>query len=466
MFKIEKELLNEVVVNFVFKDKMPEKLITLEEKKVFTANLAETYSDLDLENKGIIYLGLGLETEDNLEQLRMTGFNLGKILNSRKIDKVSIDLINIKKGHVVQNILEGLIDSQYKFDYYKLEKTEPTLKEVSFLNVGSKDKLILETANLMKGVFKARDLVNLTPIDLYPESYANKIEELFKDTNVEVEVLNKKEIENLGMHSLLAVNKGSNKEPRFVIIKYFNNQETNKHLTLVGKGVTYDSGGYALKPATSMVNMKNDMGGSAAVVGLMYSISLNKLKTNVVGVMALTENLINGNAFKNGDVISSMKGTTIEVINTDAEGRLTLADSIYYAATKLETTKIIELSTLTGAAVVALGSHITGVTTEDEKLYEKIHEAGNIAGEFNWRMPMTEQLKTSVKSDIAELKNSVAGGGGMMTAGIFLNHFAEDKPFIHLDIAGTAFGSGYKHLPKGATGTGVKTLYHYIKTNE
>lgn len=466
MFKIEKELLNEVVVNFVFKDKMLEKLITLEEKKVFTANLAETYSDLDLENKGIIYLGLGLETEDNLEQLRMTGFNLGKILNSRKIDKVSIDLINIKKGHVVQNILEGLIDSQYKFDYYKLEKTEPTLKEVSFLNVGSKDKLILETANLMKGVFKARDLVNLTPIDLYPESYANKIEELFKDTNVEVEVLNKKEIENLGMHSLLAVNKGSNKEPRFVILKYFNNQETNKHLTLVGKGVTYDSGGYALKPATSMVNMKNDMGGSAAVVGLMYSISLNKLKTNVVGVMALTENLINGNAFKNGDVISSMKGTTIEVINTDAEGRLTLADSIYYAATKLETTKIIELSTLTGAAVVALGGHITGITTNDEELYNKVHEAGNIAGEFNWRMPMTEQLKTSVKSDIAELKNSVAGGGGMMTAGIFLNHFAEDKPFIHLDIAGTAFGSGYKHLPKGATGTGVKTLYHYIKTNE
>ena len=466
MFKIEKELLNEVVVNFVFKDKLPEKLKTLEEKKVFTANISETYSDLDLENKGVIYLGLGNETEENLEQLRMTGFNLGKLLNSRKIEKVSIDLINIKKGHFAQNILEGLIDSQYKFDHYKVEKKEPTLKEVSFLNVGSKDKLILETMNLMAGVFKTRDFVNLTPIDLYPESYANKITELFKDTNVEVEILDKKSIENLGMHSLLAVNKGSDREPRFVVLKYFNNKSTTKHLTLVGKGVTYDSGGYALKPATSMVNMKNDMGGSAAVVGLMYALSQNKLETNVVGVMALTENMINGNAFKNGDVISSMKGTTIEVINTDAEGRLTLADSIYYAATKLESTKIIELSTLTGAAVVALGTHITGVTTEDEEFYNKVHESGNKAGEFNWRLPMTDQLKSSVKSDIAELKNSVAGGGGMMTAGIFLNHFAEDVPFIHLDIAGTAFGSAYKHLPAGASGTGVKTLYHYIKDNE
>src|SRR5690554_5612021 len=466
MFKIEKELLNEVVVNFVFKDKLPEKLKTLEEKKVFTANISETYSDLDLENKGVIYLGLGNETEENLEQLRMTGFNLGKLLNSRKIEKVSIDLINIKKGHFAQNILEGLIDSQYKFDHYKVEKKEPTLKEVSFLNVGSKDKLILETMNLMAGVFKTRDFVNLTPIDLYPESYANKITELFKDTNVEVEILDKKSIENLGMHSLLAVNKGSDREPRFVVLKYFNNKSTTKHLTLVGKGVTYDSGGYALKPATSMVNMKNDMGGSAAVVGLMYALSQNKLETNVVGVMTLTENMINGSAFKNGDVISSMKGTTIEVINTDAEGRLTLADSIYYAATKLESTKIIELSTLTGAAVVALGKHITAITTEDEDLYNKIHNAGNLAGEFNWRMPMTHQLKESVKSDIAELKNSVAGGGGMMTAGIFLNHFAEDVPFLHIDIAGTAFGNGYKHLPKGATGTGVKTLYHYIKENE
>ena len=161
-----------------------------------------------------------------------------------------------------------------------------------------------------------------------------------------------------------------------------------------------------------------------------------------------------------------MKKTTIEVVNTDAEGRITLADAIYYAATKLETSHIIEISTLTGAAVVALGNHITGITTEDDKLYEEIHKAGLKAGEFNWRMPITKQLKESVKSDIAELKNAVPGGGGMMTAGIFLNHFAEDVPFIHLDIAGPSFGKPYKHLPNGASGIAVKTMYNYSINNQ
>src|SRR5690554_5971655 len=173
--------------------------------------------------------------------------------------------------------------------------------------------------------------------------------------------------------------------------------------------------------------------------------------------MALTENLINGEAFKNGDVISSMKGTTIEVINTDAEGRVTMADAIYYAATKLKSESIVELSTLTGACVVALGGEITGITTKDDELYNVIHEIGNEVDEFNWRMPITKSLENSVVSDIAEIKNATTGGGGMMTAGIFLNHFAEDIPFIHLDIAGPSFGSNNKNAPKGATGVSVKT---------
>ncbi|HHW79176.1 MAG TPA: leucyl aminopeptidase, partial [Acholeplasmataceae bacterium] len=277
---------------------------------------------------------------------------------------------------------------------------------------------------------------------------------------------NKEEIEKLGMEALLAVSRGSNKEPRFVVLKYFGNNKTSKHTTFVGKGVTYDSGGYAIKPAGSMASMKSDMGGSAAVVGAFRAIALNALKVNVVGVMALTENMINGEAFKNGDVISSMKKTTIEVVNTDAEGRLTLADSIYYAATKLESEEIIELATLTGACVVALGTNITGITTKNDELYEKIHEIGLKTDEFNWRMPITKELSNSIKSDIADIKNSVSGGGGMMTAGIFLDHFAEDIPFIHLDIAGTAFGTSNKNAPNGATGMGVKTLYEFIKEKQ
>lgn len=461
MFKVVYDEKFNVVVNFIFDKNLPKRLETIKDANIFSAKASEVYNDLNTNNEGLIYVGLG--SSPNYEELRMAGFNLGRLLNSRKIKNASLNLVHVRKELDLKLILEGLIDSQYKFDYYKVKKVGNNLEVISLTNLKVDKNAVSETLNLMKALFNTRDLVNLAPIDLYPETYVNKIKELFKDTKIEVLVLNKKQIEELGMKALLAVNAGSGKEPYFVILKYFNNNKTTKHLTLVGKGVTYDSGGYAIKPALSMVNMKDDMGGSAAVVGVLEAISANNLKVNVVGIMALTENMIDGNAYKNGDIISSMKGTTIEVVNTDAEGRITLADSIYFAATKLETDKIIEISTLTGAAVTALGSKITGVTTEDEAFYNKIHEAGIKAGEFNWRMPFTDHLRDMVKSDIAELKNSVAGGGGVMTAGIFLNHFAEDKPFLHLDIAGTAFGSRYKYLPEGASGVGVRTIYNYIK---
>jgi len=463
MINITKDKNFKVVVNFLDENKLTDDLKVLKEKELFKGKAGEVYNNLDLNNEGLIYVGL---TNNDLEDLRMSGFNLGKLLNSRKINEVTLNVKQINDGETLQAILEGLIDSQYNFNYYKVDKKEKESKELSFINLKVDEEVINNTYNLMKGVFEARDLVNLAPIDLYPESYANRVLELFKDTKVEVEVLNKEQIEKLNMKGLLAVNKGSIHEPKFIIYRFLNNPKTDKHLTVVGKGVTYDSGGYALKPATSMASMKSDMAGSAAVVGLMKALNDNDIKTNVVGITALTENMIDGSAYKNGDVISTMKGTTIEVINTDAEGRITLADAIYYAATKLETSHIIEISTLTGAAVVALGNHITGITTEDDKLYEEIHKAGLKAGEFNWRMPITKQLKESVKSDIAELKNAVPGGGGMMTAGIFLNHFAEDVPFIHLDIAGPSFGKPYKHLPNGASGIAVKTIYNYIINNQ
>lgn len=464
MFKINYEITHAVNVELVLKEKLNIELKVLNDKELFTAKAGEVYSNLDLNNEGLIYVGLG-DNQTSLDDLRMSGFNLGKFLNSRKVIQASINIEGITKDLNLGAFLEGLIDSQYSFDNYKAVKTNNSLSEVSLINLKLDKAVISEVINLMAGVFKTRDLVNTPSIDLYPESYANYVLKYFKDTKVLVEVLDKKAIEDLGMHALLAVSKGSVREPRFIIYRFMNNPKTDKHLTVVGKGVTYDSGGYAIKPATSMFTMKGDMAGSAAVVGLMHALNANDIKVNVVGVTALTENMIDGSAYKNGDIISSMKGTTIEVVNTDAEGRITLADAIYYAATKLKTEKIIELSTLTGAAIGALGMHITGITTESDELYNKLHQAGILAGEFNWRMPITDQLKTAVKSDIAELKNSVTGGGGVMTAGIFLNHFAEELPFIHLDIAGTAFGEGYKYLPKGSSGVGVKTVYNYIKNN-
>ena len=188
----------------------------------------------------------------------------------------------------------------------------------------------------------------------------------------------------MGMKALLAVNAGSDKHPRFVVMRYLPNKDVQEHITFVGKGLTYDSGGYAIKPANSMATMHSDMAGSAAVVGAMKAISDNKLPVNVVAVTALTENLINGSAYKNGDIVSSMKGTTIEIGNTDAEGRVTLADSIYYAATKLNSTKIVELSTLTGACIVALGTEIIGSTTNNQTWFKEVQQAGERAGEMIW----------------------------------------------------------------------------------
>jgi leucyl aminopeptidase len=207
------------------------------------------------------------------------------------------------------------------------------------------------------------------------------------------------------------------------------------------------------------------MAGSAAVIGAIKAIADNNLNANVVAVTALTENLINGKAYKNGDIISTMKGSTVEICSTDAEGRLTLADAIYYAATKLNSTHIIELSTLTGACVVALGTDMIGATTNNEEFYNKVFDAGNHVGEPSWRLPVTDVLKEAVKGEFADLKNSVPGGAGTITAGIFLEHFSENIPFVHLDIAGTAYGKAKRYYANGATGVGVRTLYKLVATN-
>ena len=461
MFKISKGVKHNVNVIFVEDINSLEEFKKLNELNIFSAKSGEVFNNLDLKNEGNIYVGINFN-ETELLNTRMAGFNLGNILKQRKVSEVTLNTKELNDSNL-EALLEGLADSTYNFDFYKAVKNEQLLNELSFND--ERIDLITKQLNVMVGVFKARDLVNLTPQELYPESYANMILELFKDTNVVVEVMDKKQIEELEMEALLQVAKGSNNDPRFVVLKYLPLKEQEDHITIVGKGVTYDSGGYAIKPGGSMASMKSDMAGSAAVVGLFNTIALNKPLTNVVGVMALTENMIDGKAYKNGDVISTMKKLTVEVVNTDAEGRLTLADAIYYSATKLNSKVILETSTLTGAAASALGGNITAITTKNDELYETIHQIGNEVGEFNWRMPMTEDLIERVKSDIAELKNAVPGAGGMMTAGIFLENFAEDVPFIHLDIAGPAYGNAYKHLPKGASGIMVKTFYKYLVNN-
>ncbi|OQC10649.1 MAG: Cytosol aminopeptidase [Tenericutes bacterium ADurb.Bin087] len=435
------------------------------EQKLFTAKMGEVFVSVNLKREGSVYLGLEKGLAEDHEKIRTAGFTLAQKVVSEKISKINLDCKS-EDPKLVTTLVQGLLFSNYNFEKYKTKKNEDFNVEVSLLNATQvlKDK-INELEVVINGVNTARDLVNTRAIDLYPETYAAKIVELFKDTAVEVEVFAKKAIEKLGMHALLAVNAGSDKEPRFVVMKYFGDKTSDKHITFVGKGLTYDSGGYDIKPGKSMFEMFTDMAGSAAVIGAIKAIADNKLKANVVAVTALTENLINGKAYKNGDIISTMKGSTVEIGSTDAEGRLTLADAIYYAATKLNSTHIIELSTLTGACVVALGTDIIGVTTNNEEFYNKVFDAGNHVGEPSWRLPVTDVLKEAVKGEFADLKNSVPGGAGTITAGIFLEHFSENIPFVHLDIAGTAYGKAKRYYANGATGVGVRTLYKLVATN-
>jgi leucyl aminopeptidase len=267
------------------------------------------------------------------------------------------------------------------------------------------------------------------------------------------------------MDAFLAVAKCSKHSPKFIVMRYFGNKENEKDIFgLVGKGLTYDSGGYSIKPTNSMLDMKTDMAGAASVIGAMCAVAGNNLNINVVAVVATCENMISHKAYKPGDIINSMAGKTIEVLNTDAEGRLTLADAVHYIIEKENATKIIDIATLTGAALVALGTVTTAVLSNNDKFYLELENASKITGEKVWRLPMFDEYKQEIKGTLGDLKNSGGRYAGTITAGLFIGEFVQNKPWIHMDIAGTATSSkdeGY--LAKGATGVGVRTLYYMAK---
>ncbi len=436
----------------------------LEAKELFTGKSGTYYNLLDEQGEGKVFLGLGKEDELKDHQVIKSFFDLAKGLEKISLTEFDICLPDALKDEAkVKLVLEGLFQSRYNWDAYRTEKKESKEFNIAIPEVEHLNELVKEQENLMKGVFKARDLVNTPAIDLYPESYANEIVELFKDTEVQVDVLEPKEIRELGMESFLAVAEGSDREARFIIMKYLPLDE-KEHLTLVGKGLTYDSGGYALKPAGSMDTMMSDMAGSAAVVGTLLALSQNKVQKNVVGIIAAAENLISGHAYKNGDIISSMKGTTIEVGNTDAEGRLTLADALYYSATKLDSKAIVDIATLTGACIVALGEKVTGLCSNDDKLAGLVLDSALQGDEPTHHMPIFDVHREQIKGKFGDLLNSTTGGAGMITAAAFLEHFVEETPWVHLDIAGPSYTkTGYGYLPAGGTGTAVKTLYHFAK---
>ncbi len=427
------------------------------------------FSQIGPGTANLVIVGLGKEEDLSLNRYRMAGFEAAKALEAAKVQEASYyleDFGELDKEEAFGALIEGSLQQAYAFDDYKSEKSESHLETISLMTDVEVDKLVEETKNLVDGVNIARKLVNTPSMEIYPESLADYAVETLEDLGIKVTVYDKEQIKEMGMTAFLSVAQGSNRDPRFFVMEYLPEGADAEAIALVGKGLTYDSGGYAIKPANGMVTMKTDMAGSASVIGSLYALAKNKVEKNVIGIVAACENLISGKAYKNGDIVKSKKGTTIEIMNTDAEGRVTLADALYYAATEVNSESIIDIATLTGACIVALGQHTIGAVTNDHKLFADFKSAADYSGEYLWELPRNEELEEAIKGSEADLTNSVSkGGGGAITAGLFLEQFVEDKPWVHLDIAGPShFTSSWSYYPKGATGIPVKSLYNYIKS--
>lgn len=436
----------------------------IREKELFKGEVGETYSDISPGGENLIFLGLGERDKLNDEYIRRAFFKLGKALNKLKVESVNISLED--SSHVL-SLAEGLLQSEYAFEKYLSEKKNILSLKSVYLDIEETEEVkasLEEARSIVEGIFLARDLVNEPAIVMTPKELAKRATDELEGLGVDVEVLGKKQIESLNMKAFLSVAKGSANEAQFIVMKWMGDESSDEKLALVGKGLTYDSGGYSLKPANAMVTMQSDMAGAASVIGAMKIIAKTKLKKNIIGVVAACENLISGEAYKPGDIIGSMSGKTIEVLNTDAEGRITLADSLYYTATTLKADKIVNIATLTGGCVVALGDVNSGAVTNNQDLMDEVLEASKRAGEPVWQLPTNEEYKEALKGSVGDLKNTTGRDASALRAGLFLGEFVEDTPWVHLDIAGTSFlekGRGY--LPKGATGVPVKTLYNLAK---
>ncbi|MGB4588901.1 MAG: leucyl aminopeptidase [Clostridiaceae bacterium] len=460
----------------VFKNKeiegFKEVLSNLQEKGIFKGEKGEIFSHVDLIGENTtVFLGLGEEDKVTEEELRLAGFKGAKELAKLKVKEASIKLeklSNMCYRKSTKAFTEGFLHAEYKFDKYLSKKSESSLEEISLgLWEGKEEKVlpgINEVINLMDGIFVTRNLINEPAISLTPVALANAAKSELEALGVEVTILSKEDAEKLGMKAFLAVAKGSYNEPQGIIMRYKGGNAEDPILGLVGKGVTFDSGGYSIKPGPSMITMNGDMGGAGSVIGAMKAIALNKLAKNVTAVILATDNMISGDAYVPGDIIGSMAGKTIEIHSTDAEGRLTLADAVYYIVKNEGVSEVVDVATLTGACVVALGEFYTGAFTNNQEFMDRVKSASIEAGEALWQMPLSKEYKELIKGDRGDLKNTGGRWGGAITAASFIEEFVEGTPWIHLDVAGTSdLPSARGYLPKGATGTPVKTLYYYVK---
>lgn len=425
----------------------------------------------DKKNPRLLLVGLGEEKKMTVEKLRRATATATKKGKSLKAETIAVNVPAAKEFSVKEiavAMTESSLLSLYKFDKYLSNGNKNNkLSNIIFVLADAKHKKEFENGIkigeiLAAGTTLARDLANAPGNEIYPKTLAKTAQAAGKKFGFKTTVFDKRKIQQLGMGGVIAVSKGSEKDPRFIILEYGRQFKKHGTIVLVGKGVTFDSGGISIKPAANMAEMKMDMSGAATVIGTFQTIARLKIQKHIIGLIPSVENMLSGSAMKPGDIVRHYNGKTSEVDNTDAEGRLILADALSYAST-FKPDLVIDLATLTGAVVVALGHFATGMVGNDQRVMDALKEAGEKTYERVWQLPFYDEYEKLIKSDIADVKNVGGRWAGAITAGCFLKKFIGDYKWAHLDIAGTAIlEADQDYTPKGGSGVGVRLLTEFL----
>jgi leucyl aminopeptidase len=425
----------------------------------------------------LFVVGLGESKKFTIEKLRRAAATAAKKGKALKVSAVSVEMPEVAEilpetvGEAALAMSESFLLSLYKYDkYLSTNSNGKNPSSITLVSPSSYGKEISAGVRhgqiIAEATIHARDLSNAPGSEIYPETLANDAKNMGRKYGYSVTVFDRKKIQSLGMGGVIGVSKGSEKAPRFIVLEYGKRFKTRGTVVLVGKGVTFDTGGISIKPSANMAEMKMDMAGAAAVIGTFNGLASLNVKRHVVGLIPSVENMPSGSAVKPGDIIRHYNGKTSEVDNTDAEGRLILADALSYAAT-FKPDLVIDLATLTGAVVVALGHYTSGMMGNDQEAMDALVAAGNKTYDRVWQLPMYDEYEKLIKSDVADVKNVGGRWAGAITAGWFLKKFIGDYKWVHLDIAGTAIQEEHQdYIPRGGSGAGVRLLLEFLRNND
>jgi len=429
--------------------------------------LKELHTFSKIPARKILFVGLGNKNEFNTEKSRNISGKIIQYAKEFRITELSIIPFNFSK-EIIESLVEGIILSSYSFEKFKTSKNNNTVDNVSILiesNSKEYQKIINDISVICQSVNFGRDISNLPPNECSPE-YLAKIALEIKNQGIEAQIIGINSLKDMGLNGIVSVGSGSINTPKLIVLKYKGTKNGEDPILLVGKAVTFDSGGISIKPSEKMEEMKFDKCGGVNVLAIMKSLSSLKIKHNVIGIIPAVENMPSNSSYRPSDIINMYNGKSVEVINTDAEGRLILADALAFGIKQYKPKLIIDMATLTGACIIALGNNIAGIIGNDEKLIKKILDISKVTHEKMWELPLLEDHHDQIKSKNADIKNIGGRPAGAITAAAFLSNFVGKTPWVHLDIAGTAWnqeGSMLKsYNPPGATGFGIRTIIKFI----